>query len=57
MSNDEWLRQQTQQTIINNPWAEKPTESQVPDHHDRQVIENEHERIRREEEQRRNQQS
>lgn len=57
MSNDDWLRQQTQQSIINNPSIEKPTEQQVPDYHDRTVIQNEHDRMRREDEERRNRQS
>jgi hypothetical protein len=57
MSNDEFLRQQTQNTLINNPYAEKPTSSQVPDVHDRQVIQNEMDRIRREQDERARQQS
>lgn len=56
MSNDDYLRQQVQQTIINHPSAEKVTESQVPNAHDRNVINAEHERIRREEDERRRQQ-
>lgn len=56
MSNDEYLRQQTQNNIINNPHAEKPTEYGVPNAHDRQVIQNEMDRVRREQEERSRQQ-
>jgi len=52
MSNDDYLRQQTQNGLINNPSTEKVTESQVPNAQDRQVINNEMDRIRREQEER-----
>lgn len=57
MSNDEYLRQQTQNNLINNPHAEKPTEYGVPNAHDRQVIQNEMDRVRREQEERSRQQN
>lgn len=53
MSNDESLRQQTQEQVRNNPHTEKVTPSQVSDDHDRNVINNEIDRVRREQEQRR----
>lgn len=56
MSNDDALRRDVQQTIINNPSVEKPAQGS-DSYHDHLVKQNEHDRIRREQEQERSKQS
>lgn len=48
MSNDEFLRQQTQEQLRSSPHTEKATEQQVPNYLDRTVINNEIDRVRQE---------
>jgi hypothetical protein len=56
MSHDDFLRRTTQEHLINNPHTQKLTPEQQPDYHDRTVINNEMDRIRREQEDRDRQQ-
>ena len=52
MSQEDFLRRQTQQTLINHPNTQK-LQSQEADHFTRITVNNEMDRIRREEEEKR----
>lgn len=46
MSQDDYLRRQTEEQVRQQPSTEKVTEYQVPNHHNRTVINNEIDRVR-----------
>lgn len=52
MSNDDYLRRQVEEQLRQQPQFPKLTEQQVPNYHDRTVINNEIERLRKEQERR-----
>ena len=52
MSNDDWLRRQTEEQMRNHPHTPKVTDTEVRDYHDRTVINNHIDRVRRESERR-----
>jgi hypothetical protein len=53
MSRDDAMRSWAQNEMNNHPNTQNQTEQQVKDHHDRQVINNELERLRKENDERR----
>lgn len=52
MSNDDYLRRQIEEQQRQNPQMPTRTEQEVPNYHDRTVINNEIERLRKEQERR-----